>query len=62
VLELTRLELTLFDRDGHFFAQRRLDGNCDRRFLVAGRGSTASVPLIAAPCAFPRANLPVEGE
>ncbi len=28
-LELTRLELTLFDRDGRFFAQRRLDTNGD---------------------------------
>jgi murein DD-endopeptidase MepM/ murein hydrolase activator NlpD len=28
-VELTRLELTLFDRDGRFFAQRRLDTNGD---------------------------------
>jgi murein DD-endopeptidase MepM/ murein hydrolase activator NlpD len=46
-LELTRLELTLFDRDGRFFAQRRLDTN--------GDSSTMSILTV------PNRTLPAKG-
>ena len=46
-LELVRLELTLFDRNGHFFAQRRLDRN--------GDSSTMSILTV------PNRTLPAKG-
>jgi murein DD-endopeptidase MepM/ murein hydrolase activator NlpD len=43
-LELTGLELTLFDREGRFFSQRRVDGNGDSTTM-----SLATVPNRALP-------------